>query len=84
MLLEASDPAAGSAPCAFLTGPRIVLRGLVESDAGGAYPTWFNDEEVCRYNSHHVRPYRREDALEYIRAVNASANDLVLAITVRE
>jgi len=66
----------------FLTGPRVALRALVESDVDGAYANWFNDEEVCRYNSHHVRPYRRQELLEYIRSLSPS--DLVLAIVVRE
>lgn len=28
------------------------VRALVESDLDGPYPTWFEDQEVCRYNSH--------------------------------
>lgn len=27
-------------------------RGLRESDLDGAYMSWFEDQEVCRYNSH--------------------------------
>ena len=28
------------------------LRALQESDLEGPYPSWFEDQEVCRYNSH--------------------------------
>jgi RimJ/RimL family protein N-acetyltransferase len=68
-------------PSPFLSGARVVLRALVEADADGPYPHWFNDAEVCRWNSHHVRPYTRELALEYIRGLR-NRPDLVLAVTV--
>jgi RimJ/RimL family protein N-acetyltransferase len=68
---------------AFLTGERVVLRPLSLTDADGPYPGWFNDPVVCRYNSHHVYPYTREQAIEYIRSV-AGGPDLVLAIDDRE
>ena len=70
-------------PPPFLVGPRVVLRALVESDATGVYPSWFNDEEVCRGNSHHVFPFSQEEALEYIRASARSRELLVLAVTLR-
>jgi len=28
------------------------VRALQESDLDGPYPSWFEDQEVCRYNSH--------------------------------
>lgn len=68
---------------AFLTGERIVLRPLSLADADGPYPGWFNDPVVCRYNSHHVYPYSREQAIEYIRSA-AGGPDLVLAIVDRQ
>ncbi len=64
----------------FLETPRLQLRPLVPADADGPYLHWFNDPDVCRYNSHHVLPYRREDALAYIEGVARSPRDLVLAI----
>jgi len=67
----------------FLVGERLILRPLVEADADGPYPVWFNDEEVCRGNSHHVFPYSREDALAYIRGAARSRDALVLTIVVR-
>jgi RimJ/RimL family protein N-acetyltransferase len=68
----------------FLEGERIYLRPLVESDAEGPYPSWFNDEEVCRGNSHHVFPYAAEAALAYIRQAAQSPDNLILAIIRRE
>ena len=65
---------------AFLIGQRIYLRALRDEDADGPYAGWFNDEEVCRGNSHHVHPYPREAALAYIRDTHARKDSLVLAI----
>lgn len=64
----------------FLQTPRLDLRPLIAADADGPYLRWFNDPEVCRYNSHHIVPYRREDALSYVNYVSNSKTDLVLAI----
>lgn len=69
---------------AFLKTARLDLRPLLPADADGPYLGWFNDAEVCRYNSHHVSPYRREDALAYIESVSRSSRDLVLAVVLRE
>lgn len=68
---------------AFLQGKRLYLRSLIESDADGPYSTWFNDEEVCAGNSHHVRPYTREAALDYIRYARQTNDSLILAIVLR-
>jgi [ribosomal protein S5]-alanine N-acetyltransferase len=68
----------------FLRGPRVHLRALVEADVEGEYPHWFNDEEVCRGNSHHVFPYTRAAALEYVRQVGSRRDDLVLAVALNE
>ncbi len=68
----------------FLETPRLILRPLSEKDADGAYPQWFNDAETCAGNSHHVYPYTREQALEYIASVRGSKSSLVLAITLKE
>lgn len=64
----------------FLKGPDIHLRALEASDCEGAYLRWFNDPEVCRFNGHHLFPYRPEEALQYVRQVKQSPSDLVLAI----
>ena len=64
----------------FLAGERLYLRSLVEADAEGSYVTWFNDEDVCGSNSHHVFPYTSEDALAYIRHAVRTRDDLILAL----
>jgi [ribosomal protein S5]-alanine N-acetyltransferase len=69
---------------AFLNGERLYLRALVESDAEGPYANWFNDEEVCSGNSHHVRPFTREAALAYIRQSRQTNDSLILAIVLRD
>jgi len=64
----------------FLSGEKIYLRPLIETDCNGPYPIWFNDIEVCRNNSHHVFPYTMEGAVEFIKQANRGAHHLVLAI----
>lgn len=64
----------------FLSGEKIYLRGLLESDADGPYPEWLNDPAVCEGNSHRVWPYGREAALAYIRRVQEARDQLVLAV----
>ena len=68
----------------FLKGEHLYLRSLIESDAQGPYVTWFNDEEVCRGNSHHVFPYTPEAALAYIRHAAQKRDELILAIVLSE
>ena len=60
----------------FLKGERVYLRQLTDDDCKGRYLEWFNDAEVCAGNSHHVRPFNRQDALDYVY----NTEDLVLAI----
>lgn len=70
----------GPAAPPFLVGERIYLRALVPSDADGRYPSWLNDEEVSRGNSHHVVPYTKEAASVYIRQSLDPGDALILAI----
>lgn len=69
---------------AFLIGARLYLRALAENDADGSYPGWFNDGEVCQGNSHHVFPYTRAAALEYIRHASQTRDSLILAIVLKD
>ena len=71
-------------PYAFLSGERLYLRPLLPTDAQGPYPQWFNDEEVCAGNSHHVFAYTPTGAEDYIRRVNDSRDTLVLAVVLRD
>jgi len=68
----------------FLGCDRLYLRALVEADADGPYPNWFNDEDVCRGNSHHMFPYTPEAARAYIRQAGQTRESLVLAIILRD
>ena len=68
----------------FLETPRLIFRPLTAADADGPYPGWLNDAETCAGNSHHVYPYTREQALEYIASVRGSKSSLVLAVTLKE
>jgi len=68
----------------FLEGKRLYLRGLSLEDAEGAYPEWLNDEEVCRGNGHHLFPYGREQAREFIRGTWNDRSAVTLAMVLRE
>jgi ribosomal-protein-alanine N-acetyltransferase len=68
----------------FLEGRRVYLRPLDERDADGPYVGWLNDAETCAGNSHHVFPYSRLSALDYIRSASRSEHDVVLAVVVSE
>lgn len=64
----------------FLEGEGLLLQLLTEADCREAYTSWFNDPQVCRYNSHHLFPLRPEALLTYVKQTQASTTDLVLAI----
>ena len=64
----------------FIEGKTVDLRPLTLDDVNDTYISWLNDAEVCAYNSHHVYPYTRELAIEYVTSVRSQKNDLVLAI----
>ncbi len=68
----------------FLIGAKVYLRAIVEADLNEKYREWFNDEEICRYNSHHRFPNYDEDMREYYDRVVKSHENLVLAICDKE
>lgn len=68
----------------FLIGERVYLRVLEETDLTPAYREWFNDEEVCRYNSHHRFPNYDQDMRRYYDEVIKSRTNLILAICDKE
>jgi RimJ/RimL family protein N-acetyltransferase len=68
----------------FLVGKTIYLRSLVEADADGPYLRWFNDKETCFGNSHHVYPFTKDNALEYIHFSQETKNNLILAIAIKK
>lgn len=59
------------------------VRPLSASDIQGAYPSWFNDQEVCRYNSH-GKLFQSTPALESYIANISTRGDLVWAICHKE
>lgn len=59
---------------------RLRFRGLTHSDIEGPYLHWFNDQEVCRYNSHGAFPSTREKMQAYIKMLQTSENNLVWAV----
>jgi RimJ/RimL family protein N-acetyltransferase len=68
---------------AFLTGPNLYLRPLEERDVDGPYLGWLNDAVACAGNSHHVFPYDRRQALEYVKLAASTKRDLILAMVLR-
>ncbi|MGC9605526.1 MAG: GNAT family protein [Minisyncoccia bacterium] len=64
----------------FLVGEHVYLRGIEASDVNEDYQSWFNDAEVCQYNSHHRFPNYRQDMEEYYKTVIKSKHHLILAI----
>lgn len=46
------------------------VRALVENDVDGAYPTWFQDAEVCQHNSHGKFLKTKDYFNAYIQASN--------------
>jgi RimJ/RimL family protein N-acetyltransferase len=72
-----------TSPLAFLMGEDLYLRPLLEEDCNGPYLTWFNDEEVCRGNSHHVFPCTRQELLDYVNKSHTRRDELILAIILK-
>lgn len=59
---------------------RLKLRGLSRADIDGPYLGWFNDQEVCRYNSHGRFPATRDKMMAYLDMLQTSEQHLVLAV----
>jgi RimJ/RimL family protein N-acetyltransferase len=68
----------------FIDGTIVTLRPLSLEDINDMYVSWFNDAEVCKYNSHHVYPYTIELAKEYVTKIRSEKRDLVLAIIAKD
>lgn len=64
----------------FLVGEHIYLRAIESADLNDAYREWFNDEEICRYNSHHRFPNYDENMHSYFESTIKSQTNLILAI----
>lgn len=46
------------------------VRGLREEDVEGPYPTWFEDQEVCAFNSHGKFVRSKEYFRSYVRSLD--------------
>ncbi len=68
----------------FVIGKKIYLRVIEEGDLNEEYQSWLNDEEVCRFNSHHRFPNYQENMAEYFNSVIKTRNNLILAIVDKE
>jgi RimJ/RimL family protein N-acetyltransferase len=68
----------------FLSGKKVTLMSLSMTDPEGSYYEWFNDTEVCKYNSHGRFPYTRNKCIEYIHYVENSSDNIVLAVCLKE
>lgn len=64
----------------FLEGKTIYLRPLKRKDLTGNYSRWFNDQEVCKYNSHGYFPMQKQALEDYFKEISSSNKNLVLAI----
>lgn len=67
----------------FLENCKIGLRALEENDVNGEYPNWFNDQEVCKYNSHHRYVMTKNEVIEYAKNCN-SKDAIVLAVELKD
>lgn len=68
----------------FLIGDKIYLRGLCRGDLEGSHIQWMNDNEVCKYNSHHTFPYCIDDAESYIKNISNDKSAIKLAVVLKE
>ena len=64
----------------FLIGKKIYLRGLEEEDIKGNYFQWFNDQQVCEFNSHGLFPSNFKKMKLYIDHVYDSRDIILLGI----
>lgn len=55
------------------------VRSLNEADVEGPYPSWFEDQEVCKFNSHGKFFKNKEWFRQYVAALNEE-NKIVWAI----
>jgi [ribosomal protein S5]-alanine N-acetyltransferase len=68
----------------FLEGSQLYLRGLEESDLNGPYFDWFNDAEVCRFNSHALFPNTTAAMKKYFEDTSRTRTEIVFAIVWKE
>jgi ribosomal-protein-alanine N-acetyltransferase len=70
--------------CPFLTGERIYLRLLNETDITEDYVGWLNDSQVVRYLETGRFPSTPETIQKYIERFTESSTDIIFAIVNKE
>lgn len=68
----------------FLLGKSVYLKALTGDEISDRYLAWLNDENVCRFNFHHVQPFTRSKAEAYVGALSDATDCLVLAVYARQ
>ncbi len=68
------------APSCEIEGPRLRLRNISIEDAGETYAGWMNDPEVVRHTESRYVRHTPSSIRDYIETINASPNNLFLAI----
>ncbi len=68
----------------FLLGNKVYLRALEKEDISGNYFQWFNDQEVCRFNSHGRFPNNMEKMEAYLHRAYTDPSLVVFAIISRK
>lgn len=63
----------------FFQTERLGIRMLSEDDIEW-YSEWFNDKEVCKFNSHHRYTYSTESIKEYVQQLTDNQTMLVFAL----
>ena len=52
---------------------QFYVRGLCEADIEGPYPSWFEDQEVCAFNSHGKFTRTKECFRQFIRGLDGQS-----------
>lgn len=68
----------------LITGERIYLRKVKESDVKSNYYRWMNDPEVTRFLENGVQRYSVESLNAYVKEKNKDSSNLFLAIIIND
>ena len=68
----------------LITGGRINLRKVIESDVNNNYFRWMNDAEVTRFLENGVQRYSIDALHEYVKEKNKDSSNYFLAIIARD
>ncbi len=70
----------------FLENDTVGLRMLSTDDLDieGGYGDWFNDQEVCKYNSHHRFPKPISNLKSFIEECSNDRSCLVMAVEIKK